>query len=117
MIRRAAETRTEIREDMKGGRGKVSIRHCLEKEDLTANVRLCCILTLPPGTSIGSHQHDREEEIFIVNHGSGILDDGETETRVSEGDAMLTGNSESHALRNDGAEDLEITALIICDPE
>ena len=114
MIRKESEMKTEGREKMRGGDGMVTIRHYFGKDDFTANVRLCAKLILPPGAGIGSHQHDREDEVYIVTKGSGILDDGKTQTLVSEGDAVLTGKGESHAIRNDGTEDLELTAVIMC---
>jgi mannose-6-phosphate isomerase-like protein (cupin superfamily) len=43
-----------------------------------------------------------------------VLDDGTDETVVKAGDAILTGNGESHAIRNSGDDDLEIVAIIVC---
>ncbi len=117
MIRKLSEMETEVRERMRGGEGSVTFRHMFKKEDFTAPVRLCAVLTLPPGSGIGSHQHLTEDEIYIVTKGSGILDDGETKTRVTVGDAVLTGKGESHAVHNDGDEPLEIMAIIVCYPE
>jgi len=114
MIRKTDDMRVEVREDMRGGSGAVSIRHCFEKEEITANVRLCSLLTLPPGTSIGPHRHENEDEIFIVTAGMGVLDDGVAETEIQTGDAILTGKGESHAVRNTGDRDLEIVAMIVC---
>lgn len=116
MIRKADAMRTEVRDKMKGGTGAVTIVHCLEKQDLEADVRLCARLVVHPGSSIGAHQHDTEDEIFIVHAGTGVVDDNGTEIRVSAGDTILTGKGESHAVRNDGAEDLVMTAVIACYP-
>lgn len=120
MIRKQSEMKTEVREKMRGGEGAVTIRHYFEKGEFTANARLCAKLILPPGAGIGSHQHEGEDEVYIITRGSGLLsigscgDDGKIQTRVSEGDAVLTGKGESHAIRNDGTEDLELIALIMC---
>ena len=69
---------------------------------------------MPPGAGIGVHKHGAEDEVYIVTQGTGMLNDGETETRVGVGDAILTGNGESHAIANDGEEPLEIIAMIMC---
>ena len=114
MIRTASQMREEVRENMRGGAGAVTIRHYFEKEEIRAKTRLCAKLILPPGAGIGAHRHDGEDEVYIVTRGSGVLDDGRSQTRVSEGDAVLTGNGESHAIRNDGRENLEIVAVIVC---
>ena len=114
MIRRASEMRTEIRQDMKGGRGPTHIQHYLTKEDFGAAVRLCAKLILPPGASIGPHRHDNEDEVFIIQRGRGIVDDGRQQTPVTAGDVTITGRGESHSIANAGSEDLEITAIIAC---
>jgi len=98
---------------MRGGPGTVTVRHYFKSDELRAKSRLCAHLTLPPGAGIGVHQHEKEDEVYIILSGSGLLDDGKTRTRVSAGDAVLTGNGESHAITNDGAQPLEIAAVIM----
>jgi mannose-6-phosphate isomerase-like protein (cupin superfamily) len=114
MIRQPAGCKSETRENMRGGAGSVTIQHYFTKEEFTANARLCAKLTLPPGAGIGAHEHVTEDEVYLIVRGTGILDDGNTLERVSAGDAVLTGKGESHAIHNDGEEDLEIIAMIMC---
>lgn len=114
MIRHESEMKVEVRENMRGGTGPVRFMHYFSKEEFGANTRLCTKLTLPPGVSIGPHAHEKEDEIFIITKGQGMLDDGTAESRVSIGDAILTGKGESHSIRNDGNDDLEIIAMIMC---
>jgi len=113
MIRTPADMMTEVRENMRSGAGQVTIQHFFKADEIRARTRLCARLTLPPGASIGTHPHEREDEVFVVVKGAGVLDDGQTETPVAEGDAILTGNGESHGIRNTGDEDLEIIAVIM----
>lgn len=117
MIRNFADMECETREHMRGGPGTVTIRHLFTVEEFTAPVRLCATCIIPPGAGIGPHTHETEDEVYIVTRGSGILDDGETKTRVTIGDAILTGNGASHAISNDGDEPLELTAFIACYPK
>ncbi len=117
MIRKNTDMVREVRERMRGGAGSVSIRHIFLQDEFTAPVRLCAQLTLPPGAGIGPHTHATEDEVYVILRGAGILDDGKTQTRVDAGDAILTGNGESHAIMNDGQEPLELIALIACYPE
>ena len=116
MIRKFAELSTEVRENMRGGPGSVTVRHVFKQDEFTAKVRLCATCIIPPGAGIGPHQHTGEDEVYIITRGTGILDDGQTRTRVSAGDAVLTGNGESHAIYNDGEETLEVTAFIASYP-
>lgn len=114
MIRKASDAQTEIRENMRGGDGSVTIAHFFTQEEITAKSRLCAKMTLPPNASIGLHEHVNEDEVYIIIGGSGILTEGSTETGVTAGDAILTGNGASHSIRNNGNEDLVIIAVIMC---
>lgn len=114
MIRKANELTQEVRRDMRGGKGPVTIRHYFKKEEIKARCRLCSRLILPPGVSIGMHKHETEDELFVIERGTGIIDDGRKRTEVKAGDAILTGNGEEHALINAGNEPLEVTAIIMC---
>ena len=114
MIRTRDAMPVEVRHAMRGGTGTVTVRHLFTKEETTAKTRLCARLTLPPGASIGPHQHDGEDEIYYILAGSGVLDDGLARTPVTAGDAVLTGRGESHSIANAGACDLEILAVIMC---
>ena len=114
MIRKANSIKSEIRNQMRGGKGSVTIRHFFSSDEIKAKCRLFSRLILPPGASIGMHKHEMEDEVFVIERGSGILDDGRTRTKVGPGDAILTGNGEEHALINDGNEPLELIAVIMC---
>jgi mannose-6-phosphate isomerase-like protein (cupin superfamily) len=116
MIRNPTNMPVETRANMRGGAGVVTIQHYFSPAEFQAGVRLCAKLTLPPGASIGTHQHEREDEVYLILSGTGILSDGTTESRVTAGDAILTGKGGSHAVRNDGAEALEIAAFIATYP-
>jgi mannose-6-phosphate isomerase-like protein (cupin superfamily) len=99
---------------MRGGKGTIAFRHFFTKDEFTANARLCTTMIVPLGASVGKHTHETEDEVYIVTRGTGILDDGNTRTRVETGDAILTGQGGSHAVENDGNENLEIIAMIMC---
>lgn len=114
MIRKPSDMKIETRDAMRGGVGTVTFRHFFEKDEMKARSRLCAELTLPPGASIGPHAHATEDEVYIITAGSGLLDDGRTRTRITAGDAVLTGQGGSHAVINDGAVDLKLIAVIMC---
>ena len=114
MIRSLNALTPEVRENMRGGKGAVTFRHFFTPEEFTASARLCASITLPPGAGIGPHVHETEDELYFITRGEGMLDDGQTQRRVRAGDAVLTGNGESHAIHNDGDTDLELIAVILC---
>ncbi|MBR2373454.1 MAG: cupin domain-containing protein [Lentisphaeria bacterium] len=113
MIRKIDSFRTEIRDNMRGGDGSVKIEHFWEpgKEMLSSN-RMAAKLTLAPGSSIGFHNHDKEDEIFIIVKGTAEVDDNGEVSILNAGDTLLTGNGAGHAVRNIGKCDLEIIAII-----
>lgn len=113
MIRKAGTYRTELRENMRGGNGTVKIEHFWEPgTEMLANNRMAARLTLAPGSSIGFHNHEKEDEIFVIVKGTAEADDNGTLTLLKAGDTLLTGKGAGHSIRNAGEEDLELVALI-----
>ncbi len=112
MVRRKGTYETEVRQNMRGGKGAVRIEHFWKKGDLQARTRLCARLTLDPGVSIGPHSHDQEEEVYIVLRGRGRIPEASGTVEVGPGDSVLTGNGASHAVENIGDEPLEMIAVI-----
>ena len=113
MIKRKSEQETEVRKNMRGGGGEVTIRHYFKKDEINAASRLCAELRIPPGAGIGEHEHVQEDEVFIIQQGRGIVTDAGEEVEVSAGDAILTGKGASHAIRNSGDTELIVTAIIM----
>ena len=69
--------------------------------------------TLPPGASIGLHQHKDNEDAYIIIAGTGIFTDGNgKETAVGAGDVTIARPGQSHALRNNGNEPLVFLDVI-----
>jgi quercetin dioxygenase-like cupin family protein len=100
MIRHPEAMVVEERHAMRGGAGAVRIRHYFKADELRSPLRLLAELVLEPGCSIGLHRHEREEEIFIAVAGSGEVSAGDgVWSPVRAGDAVLTGDGESHAVR------------------
>jgi len=113
MIKKKNAQEIEQREAMRGGSGQVTVRHYLKPEEIKARTRLCAELVLPPGASIGMHDHVNEDEIYIIQQGQGLMTDGGKEFQVATGDAILTGQGASHSIKNTGVDNLIVTAIII----
>ena len=113
MIRRNGEFEKVIKERMRGGNGKVLIEELWDPEtELKANNRLFAKLTLEPGSGIGFHAHDDEEEVFVILKGVAEIDDnGKIET-LYPGDTILTADGAGHAVKSIGEENLEMMAVI-----
>lgn len=113
MIRKASEMETEVRHEMRGGKGDVKFFHAFKGNEITAPCRVCATLVLEPGCSIGEHAHNGEDEVYYIISGTGRLWDGTQETVVTAGDAVLTGNRESHSIENIGNDTLKIFAVVV----
>ena len=114
MIRRKNNYQVDIREEMRGGDGKVKIEHLWdEKNELKSKTRLMAKITLEPGCGIGFHNHDDEEEIFYIIKGMAQADDNGNTVILNAGDTILTGNGASHSIKCISNEPVEMTAVIV----
>lgn len=113
MITRNGGMAAENRPNMRGGAGSVKVENWFKPEDFGARIRLCARLTLEPGSSIGNHTHEAEDEIYLVLSGSGRILENGAWSPIQAGDAILTGKGGSHSVENNGAEPLVIAAVII----
>lgn len=112
MVRREEDQIREVRPQMRGGKGQVTLCH-LEKELLPENGRLFAKLILGPGCSIGAHEHVGEAEMFYFVSGQGVVTDDGEEIAVSAGDVMTTPSGHAHSVENTGDEDLVLIAAIV----
>ena len=113
MIRFQREMSQDIQENVRGGQGKVQFQHLFTQEEMGSPTRLFAKITLPPGSSIGFHEHHDEEEVYYILQGKGKVIDADVEEIVGPGDAVLTGGGKGHSLENIGTQPLEIIAVVI----
>ena len=116
MVRKFNEMETEVRHEMRGGKGDVKFFHAFKGAEMISPCRVCATLVLEPGCSIGTHQHDGEDEVYFILSGTGRLFDGKEYSTVTAGDAVLTGNGESHSIENVGEDTLSLLAGVITYP-
>ncbi|MFA6776546.1 MAG: cupin domain-containing protein [Sphaerochaetaceae bacterium] len=114
MIKRHEEMKTEVREHMRGGAKQVTLENIMDNGTV-AHCRMFGKLTLVPGASIGKHQHIGETEYYWILQGEGIVTEADGEKHVKAGDLVITGGGATHAIRNEGTQDLVFMALIILD--
>lgn len=115
MIKRKNEFEKNVKEEMRGGDGKVLIEKLWDPEtELKANNRLFAKLTLEPGSSIGFHNHNDEEEVFVILNGVAEADDNGKKELLYPGDTILTGDGAGHSIKSVGDDRLEMIAVISC---
>lgn len=109
------ELRTDVVENMCGGKGHVIIKHILEEDVLKDRCRLYAQVTIEPNCSLGYHEHHGESETYYILSGKGLYDNNGCKKTVTAGDVTVTPDGMGHALENVGDTDLVFMALIIMD--
>ncbi len=102
-----------IRENANGGKGRLIIQPILSEEEMGGKCRLYARVTIPAGSSMGTHTHHGDGESYYILEGRGLYT-GDGESReVGPGDATFCPDGHSHAIENIGSTDLVMMALII----
>jgi mannose-6-phosphate isomerase-like protein (cupin superfamily) len=104
--------RVQVRPNMKGGPGEVTVLHLVECEDLP-NIRYVGEMTVPPGAGIGAHEHSGETEYYIITEGIGIVEEQDGEYKLGKGEVVVTGGGATHSIRNAGQTPLKVIAFIV----
>jgi mannose-6-phosphate isomerase-like protein (cupin superfamily) len=113
MIRKAEQMVHDIKESLRGGKGSVVLTTLLSPGEYKGKARMVARITLEPGSSIGTHVHDGEEEIFYILSGEAEFNDNGTICLLTPGDVCLTIGGEQHSIANAGTVALELLAVIL----
>ncbi|HOX06554.1 MAG TPA: cupin domain-containing protein [Planctomycetota bacterium] len=96
-----------------GGAGDVGCRMALDAADSSAGLSFLHDDILPPGVSIGEHDHRDIEETYFVAEGSGeLLFDGRR-LPVGPGDVSVCGPGHTHGIVNTGAAPLRLLVIAL----
>ena len=113
MIKKAAEFKTDYRENMRGGNGTVEITNFVTPAELNDKGRMFANITLKPGCGIGFHVHEGESELFYLMKGEVLYNDNGVEQVLSAGDVMICPAGTGHAIACKGEETAEVCAVIV----
>ncbi len=80
-----------------------------DSENLTLGVA-----SLPPGGALREHHH-RQEEVYLVLEGSGLVWVGAEELAVEAGSAVFVPGDALHSCENTGASDLRVAYVFPAD--
>ena len=113
MIRRSDEIKERRVQNARGGDNEVVFYDWMSPEDAKGHGRLFSKLVIPPGASIGYHEHSGEFEAFYVIAGEATIDDNGKEEVLKAGDMAICKDGEGHSCRNNGSVDLVMIAMIM----
>ena len=90
------------------GKGEVRNARVYGDADLSTKLRFVIYSKLKPGTSIGYHTHENNEEVYVILEGRGVMTINGEAHEVSRGDVILNKPYWSHGLENNSGADLKI---------
>ena len=90
-----------------GGAGQYFVRTLLTNE-FDSSLKYVRELILEPGSSIGMHAHNGDEEVYYIIEGKGLMTVDKEEREIAAGDIVLTKSGSSHGLKNNSPDILKI---------
>jgi mannose-6-phosphate isomerase-like protein (cupin superfamily) len=115
MLFKSAELEKAVVDKPRGGPGQMECLYAFQmgKAPEDSAYQVVAFQTLTPGSGLGYHQHENNEELYVILSGQGtFIDNGNVEKLVGPGDMTLTLKGESHGLTNTGNEPLRFLAAI-----
>jgi len=101
----------ELLEANHGGFGSIHFRRLLTELDFLAPVDFVDFTVIPPGSSIGLHEHRGNDEVYLVASGAPIMKVNDECRRLERGSVSAVHSGQSHQLINDTQEMVEIFVI------
>lgn len=107
------EANSQKAQNKANGKGEITITHLLTPAELDGKCAMFAKVTIPPGCSIGVHEHHGNTETYHILSGEALYNDNGNEIRLGAGATTFCPNGEKHGIESVGADDLVFMALII----
>jgi quercetin dioxygenase-like cupin family protein len=91
-----------------GGVGPIVFRRLLDASQFASNIEFADYTIVPPGTTIGRHVHEGNEELYYVSSGAPLVNVNGEERRLKRHDVAVVRSGQWHELRNDTMSEVEI---------
>jgi mannose-6-phosphate isomerase-like protein (cupin superfamily) len=99
-----------------GGEGRIGFHRVFEASDFQGPWNFVDYAVLPPGASIGTHRHGRNEELYLVLEGEGTMHlDGQS-FPVRAGHVVLNRPGGEHGLVNTSPAPLRLFVVEVAVP-
>jgi mannose-6-phosphate isomerase-like protein (cupin superfamily) len=94
-----------------GGHGPILFQRVLESSDFRSKIDFVDCTVIPPGSTIGRHEHHGNEEIYFIVSGTPLMRVSGQEARLQKGTLSIVRHGEWHELINDTNHDVEILVV------
>ena len=112
MFKKQSEMRSNSMEKVLGGEGVIVFEHIFEADEMESNCRTLAKGIFEPGSSIGYHIHEAEEEVYYVLSGVATVNmNGETRL-IHPGEAAYLAPGGWHSVTNNEQVPLEMLVVI-----
>jgi mannose-6-phosphate isomerase-like protein (cupin superfamily) len=99
-----------------GGQGRIGFHRLFEAADFAGPWNFVDYAVLPPGASIGTHRHGRNEELYLVLEGEGTMQLEGKSIPVRAGHVVLNRPGGEHGLVNTSAAPLRLFVVEVAVP-
>ncbi len=113
MIVKAKDLKHTAPENLRDGKGVINMTHFLNPEDSYGTGRLFSVATIPPGSSIGTHDHVGEFEIYYVLEGTVNVADNGLPAVLNAGDCMICRDGDNHSIENASDREAKVLFLVL----
>ena len=113
MIKNYLTTKKQRQKSSHGGTGAVDLYEIWENSDFKSDVDFFDRVVVPPGSTVGFHKHGKNEEMYIVLEGTGLMKIENKEISVSKGDMILNPVGGRHGLVNNSSENIDLLVVQI----
>ncbi len=94
-----------------GGEGLIYFRRLVSHREFAAPIDFVDYSVIPPGSAIGLHQHNGNEEIYFIAAGRPRVRVNGEEQRLEPGSIAIVHSAQSHELINDGPDSVEMFVI------
>jgi mannose-6-phosphate isomerase-like protein (cupin superfamily) len=113
LIKLKSEQQAITVSNLRGGIGDLTREDIFTPEEGCGKTRICAILTIPPGNSIGEHTHGPDAEMYYILSGTLQITDNGITKDLNPGDAVFTGDGNAHSVINVSSEPASMLAVIM----
>ena len=98
MIKNFYQVEPKLEAGCHGGEGVVRVANVIK--EFASNIQFFHYTVLPPGATIGLHEHGNDEEFYVVLEGNGEMEVNGVVEPVTAGAVIMNPPYGTHGLRN-----------------